>query len=278
MAHYLVTGGTGFLGQALLPRIIPGNKVTVLARNEGKLLELKQKFPSIHILAGDLANPFVARQACYDVTGIFHLAGFKHVGMAEKQPLECYLTNVSGTFNLLNAADREAVEFIVGTSTDKAYRVSGVYGASKLLMEALFRQFEGLNPGIKYRVVRYGNVLYSTGSVLCKWRDLIKENKEVIVTDLDSTRFYWSVDKAVDLLFDSLNLATDSSPYVPVMKSMRLGSLLDAMIAKYNPYFSAGIKIIGLQPGENKHEQIAHWLPSSDESEQFTMEGIMELI
>jgi UDP-N-acetylglucosamine 4,6-dehydratase len=276
MSHYLITGGTGFLGQALIPRLIKDHKVTVLARNEGKLLELKQKFPSIHILAGDISNPFVCRQACYDVNGIFHLAGFKHVGMAEKQAFECYLTNVAGTFNILNAIDREAIDFIVGTSTDKAYRVSGVYGASKLLMEALFNQFAALNPNTKFRVVRYGNVLYSTGSVLCKWKELILKNEDVTVTDLYSTRFYWTVDEAVDLLFKAVD--GDAPLCVPDMKGMQLGLLLDAMITKYNPDYEGKINVIGLQNGENKHEQIAHWLPSSDRAVQFTKEEIINLI
>jgi len=278
MSHYLVTGGTGFLGQELIKHIVKDHKVTVLARNEGKLIELKQKYPSIHILAGDLANPFVARQACYDVNGIFHLAGFKHVGMAERQSLECFLTNVTGTFNLLSAADREAVDFIVGTSTDKACRVAGVYGATKLMMEALFRQFEAINPITKYRIVRYGNVLYSTGSVLCKWKEKILKNEELLLTDPAATRFYWTVQEAVALLLESIDKARDCTPYVPEMKAMSLGLLLEAMLRKYNPQHTAGWKEIGLQPGENLHEQIAHWLPPSNEAEQFTVEEIMELI
>jgi UDP-N-acetylglucosamine 4,6-dehydratase len=278
MSHYLVTGGTGFLGQELLKRIVKDHKVTVVSRNEGKLIELKQKYPSIHILAGDIANPFVARQACYDVNGVFHLAGFKHVGMAEHQSFECYLTNVAGTFNILSAADREGVDFIIGTSTDKACRVSGVYGATKLIMEALFRQFEAINPGIKYRIVRYGNVLYSTGSVLCKWKEKILKNEELILTDPNATRFYWTVQEAVQLLFDCIDKAHDSTPYVPEMKSVELGVLLEAMLKKYNPEHTAGWKEIGLQPGENKHEQIAHWLPPSNEAERFTVEEIMALI
>jgi len=278
MSHYLVTGGTGFLGQELLRHLVSDHKVTVVARNEGKLIELKQKYPSIHILAGDIANPFVARQACHDVNGIFHLAGFKHVGMAEKQSLECFLTNVTGTFNLLSAADREAVDFIVGTSTDKACRVAGVYGATKLMMEALFRQFEAINPGTRYRIVRYGNVLYSTGSVLCKWKDKIINNEQLILTDPNATRFYWTVQEAVALLLESIDKAQDCTPYVPKMKAVSLGTLLEAMLQKYNPEHTAGWKEIGLQPGENMHERIADWMPPSDEADQFTVEEITRLI
>ena len=278
MAHYLITGGTGFLGRTLIKRIISGNKITVVARNEGKLLELKQQFPSIRILAGDISKPFVARQACHDINGVYHLAGFKHVGMAEKQTLECYETNVMGTFNILQAIDRESVDFIVGTSTDKACRVAGVYGASKLLMEGLFRQFEAVNKQTRFRIVRYGNVIYSTGSVLCRWRDLIKANRDLVITDPESTRFYWTASEAVELLLESVDAVTDCSPYVPAMKSIVLADLLSAMISKYNPAYTANVIVTGLQPGENKHEQIAHWLPASDVAQKYTVDEITQLI
>jgi UDP-N-acetylglucosamine 4,6-dehydratase/UDP-glucose 4-epimerase len=111
-------------------------------------------------------------------------------------------------------------EFILGVSTDKAAKVAGVYGASKLLMERLFGQFGILNKNTEYRIVRYGNVLYSTGSVLCKWKDLLEQGKEVIVTDGDATRFFWTVDQAVDLIFDCLENATDWQPHITDMKSI----------------------------------------------------------
>ena len=277
---YLVTGGTGFLGEKLVEKIISlGGKVRVLSRNEGKLITLKHNFPSVEIYAGDISDSFEVRQAMKDVSGIFHLAASKHVGLAEKFSRECVKTNVVGTMNILEQSLTHKPDFVVGISTDKAAQVSGVYGASKLLMERLFRQYEEINSDTGYRIVRYGNVLYSTGSVLCKWKDLIENEKQVIVTDPEATRFFWTVDEAISLIFECMSNADDSSPYVPHMKSMKIASLLEAMRRKYSPNDSdLDIKIIGLQEGENLHEKILENGPYSNEVSEFTIEEIMEKI
>lgn len=275
---YLVTGGTGFLGQPLIKRILEqGGRVRTIARNEGKLIELKQKFPEVEILTGDISDPFEVRQAMKDVDGVFHLAAAKHVGLAEQQVRECIKANTIGSMNILQESLETTPDFVIGISTDKAAQVSGVYGATKLLMERLFGQYEKLNSNTEYRLVRYGNVLYSTGSVLCKWKELIQNHKTCIVTDPDATRFFWTVDQALDLIFECLDTCTDSTPYVPEMKSMKIDDLLEAMYQKYGNGTKA-IKCIGLQPGENLHEKILENGPASNEVEQYTIEEIKELI
>jgi UDP-N-acetylglucosamine 4,6-dehydratase/UDP-glucose 4-epimerase len=146
-------------------------------------------------------------------------------------------------------------------------------------MERLFAQFEKDYPEIQFRTVRYGNVLYSTGSVLCKWKELLKQGKPVMVSEPKATRFFWTLDQAVDLIFDCMEKAENSSPHLPSMKSMSLGNLLEAMASKYLP---EGKKLeivqVGLSKGENFHERILEDGPSSDEAEQFTIEQIKELI
>lgn len=186
----LVTGGSGFLGQALISRLVKDNKIVAMARNEGNLLALKQKFPSIHILSGDVSDFWSVKRALRDVEGCFHLAGFKHVGLAETQPFECIKTNVTGTLSLLHAIMNQPFDFVIGTSTDKAAQVSGVYGASKLMMERLFAEAATMDHFTKYRIVRYGNVLYSTGSVLCKWKEALLTGKPITISDPEATRFY----------------------------------------------------------------------------------------
>ena len=120
--------------------------------------------------------------------------------MAEKHVVECTNSNVVGTLNLLNESLITKPDFFISISTDKAAKVSGVYGATKLLMERIQLQYEKMNSDTKYRIVRYGNVLYSTGSVLCKWRDLLSNGEEVIVTDPAATRFFWTVEEAIELI------------------------------------------------------------------------------
>ena len=213
------------------------------------------------------------------VTGVFHLAASKHVGMAEIQVRECIKTNTIGSMNILEESLNINPEFVLSISTDKAAQVAGVYGATKLLMERLHEQFERINPNTKYRIVRYGNVLYSTGSVLCKWKDLLKLGKEVIITDGTATRFFWTVDQALDLIEGCMLNSTNTKAYCPNMKSMKIDDLLKAMAEKYLPKDKElKIKYIGLQPGENLHEKVMEEGPYSNEVDNFTVKEIKELI
>ena len=277
---YLVTGASGFLGEHLCEKILEmGGRVRAFSRNEGKLIGLKQNYPSIEIYTGDVADQFEVNQAMNGVDAVFHLAASKHVGLAETFTRECTKTNVIGSLHILEQSLARKLDFVIGISTDKAAQVSGVYGATKLLMERLFAQYETLNPDTNYRIVRYGNVLYSTGSVLCKWKDLLQEGKQVIITDANATRFFWTRNQAVELIFSCLEEANSCAPWVPEMKSMRVGDLLEAMARKYLPSDATlNIKHIGLQPGENLHEKILEEGPASDEVEKFTIDEIMELI
>jgi len=279
---YVVTGGSGFLGKELIKTIIEnGGIVRAIARNEGNLVAVKQMFgDGVEIFTGDIGNKCSVRQVMNDnIEGVFHLAAFKHVGLAEKFSIECINSNVVGTLNVLDVASEKDVDFILGISTDKAAQVVGTYGASKMLMEKLFNQYAEINKDIKYRIVRYGNVLYSTGSVLCKWKKLIENGKEVVVTAPEATRFFWSINQAIDLIFDCLDNAVNTKPYVPDMKAMSIENLLDAMIQKYAPKgIKIPIKIIGLQLGENLHEKIMEEGPYSNEVELFSVDEIMKLI
>lgn len=277
---YLITGGSGFLGYPLVGYVLQqGGRVRVISRDEGKLITLKEKYPEIDIYTGDISDSFEVRQAMQNVTGVFHLAASKHVGLAEKFVRENIKTNVIGSLNILEQSlDHPTLKFVLSVSTDKAAQVAGVYGATKFLMERAIKQYEELNPSVLYRTVRYGNVLYSTGSVLCKWKDLIEQGKEVIVTAPEATRFFWSVDDAIQLIIDCMANSTDCTPYCPIMKSMRIDDLLEAMIRKYGNGQQISIKVIGLQPGENLHEKVLEEGPYSNEVEHFTIEEILPMI
>lgn len=277
---YLITGGSGFLGHPLVGYVLEnGGLVRIISRDEGKLIDLKEKYPSAEIYTGDISDSFEVRQAMQNVTGVFHLAASKHVGLAEKFVRENIKTNVIGSLNILeHSLNHPTLKFVLSVSTDKAAQVAGVYGATKFLMERAIKQYEDLNPNVMYRTVRYGNVLYSTGSVLCKWKDLISQGKEVIVTAPDATRFFWSVDDAIQLIIDCMANSVDCSPYCPIMKSMRIDDLLQAMILKYGNGQEIPVKIIGLQPGENMHEKVLEDGPYSNEVEHFTIEEILPMI
>jgi len=276
---YLVTGGGGFLGKPLIKKILSnGGRVRVIGRDEGTLISLKEIYPNIEIHTGDISDEFEVMQAMKNVHAVFHLAASKHVGLAETFVRENIKSNTIGSLNIFNQSLKQELEFILSISTDKAAQVSGVYGATKLLMERLSLQFEKLNKNCNYRVVRYGNVLYSTGSVLCKWKSLIEQNKEVVVTEPKATRFFWTVEQAIELISDCLVRAKDSSPYCPDMKSMSIDNLLQAMIEKYGNGKDVPVKVIGLQQGENLHEKVMDEGPYSNEVDQFTKDEIKNLI
>ena len=140
---YLVTGGSGFLGRCLIRRILKaGGNVKTIARDEGKLIELKQAHPEVEIITGDIADPFDIVSSLKGINAVFHLAAFKHVGIAEDQPRECIKSNLIGSLNLLELTSKMDLDYIMMISTDKTAIVSGVYGATKFLMERLTHQFE----------------------------------------------------------------------------------------------------------------------------------------
>lgn len=276
MSKILVTGASGYLGHEIVKRLIErGDEVVALARNEGKLVELKEKFPGIEVVVGDVSDRFFLDRAMQGTHGCIHAAAMKHVGLAEQNPRECVESNVIGSLNVLEAAVRHGLEFVIGISTDKAASRSGVYGTTKYLMERLFEGYQEAYPETRFRTVRYGNVLDSTGSVTRKWRERILKGELVYISDPKATRFFWTVGQAVDLIFECLEKATDAKPYLTKMKSMRMRDLLEAMMWKYG---RVEVKAIGLQPGENMHEIIEEGGVTSEHAEKFTVEEIAELI
>jgi len=274
---YLITGGTGVIGYSLCKRIISmGGYVIVLSRSESKLNKLKEKYNEIEIVVGDICDKQLVRDTIKKVDGVFHLAALAE-GMQSGKPIESIKTNIIGSLNVLEETSN--VDFILGVSSDKVVQISGNYGATKFLMEKLFTQFEEINPNTKYRVVRLGNVIYSVDSVLCKWKKLIQNCQEVVVTDKRATRFFLTSEKSIDLIMNCLENAKDSKPYFELMKSTSIGNLLQAMINKYSPKgCDLPIKTIGLQPNENLHEKITEDGIFTNEIEQYSVEELEEII
>lgn len=273
----VVFGGSGFLGHSLIERLIAKGfyNITAVARNEGGLVALKERFPSVTIQVGDIVDPWTVKKAMQGAKEVYLLSALKHVGIAETDVKSCVESNIVGHLNVINESIMSKPWLLMFISSDKAAQGTGVYGMTKRIGEKLMIEAEKINPHTMYRTVRYGNVLYSTGSVLCKWRDKMRKGEEVIVTELDSTRFYWPVSEAVDLIFRAIEEGGNAEPVITPMKSMRLGDLLEAMMEKYG---RVPVKVIGLQPGENMHEVIADGIPDSFHSERFTKEEIYKLI
>ena len=281
---YLITGGTGVVGESLCDRILQmGGKVRIFSRSQAKLLKLKEQwddsvmYSNIEIIVGDVTNKRDVASAFKDVKGVFHLAALAQA-MQSGGASESVQTNVMGSINVLDESLLTPVEFLLGVSSDKAVQVSGPYGATKFLMERLFQEYQEKNKDTKYRVVRMGNVIYSIDSVLYKWKSLIERGEEVIVTEPKATRFFLTKNQSVDLMLNGLK-SNSSKPYCDIPKSTSIGNLLQAMANKYLPNGAElKVKEIGLQPNENLHERIVDNGPMSNEMEQYTIEELEKMI
>lgn len=279
---FVVTGGYGFLGSNLIADIIDkGGIVKTIGKDVNKMLALKHLYcDSIEIFLGDIKNindviPLITKE----VIGVFHLASFKYVCDAEKKVVECINSNIIGTMNVLEISAKCGVEFVMGVTGAAAVQVSGTYGATKMLNEKLFFNYQKEYLNTKFRILRYGNILYSTGSVLCKWKDLIGRGETVMITDGDASRFFSTIEEAVQLIYECVDQSVDFKPYIPKLKAISINNLLNAMIIKYKPN-DVDIKInkIGMQVGENKYEKTDENGLNSSESEQFTLEEILKII
>lgn len=250
---YLITGGTGFLGEELIARLYKSGyqRLRVVARNEGKLIALKNRYPEIEIIPGDIGESLIAAKACEGVSGVFNLAAFKHVTMAESEAFTCTRSNVVGLLNLLHHfTSKDAGDFFLHISTDKAAQMSGVYGATKYLGEKVVEEYAKTLPDRAFSVIRYGNVFRSTGSFIYKWEQAVAEGREFIITDPDATRFFFSVGEAVDLIVGAVTTGARGL-VIPRIKGVAMGVVRDAFLDLHP---AAACKMIGLQPGENKHE------------------------
>jgi UDP-N-acetylglucosamine 4,6-dehydratase len=279
MQKIAVTGATGYLGEFLVQKLITdGHIVHAIARNEGKLTSLKEKFPSVNIFPCPVEDEFLMRKALIGCSGVFHLASFKNVGLAEEHPLKTVQTNILGTLNLLKISLLDpGIRFVVGAGTDKSGKISGVYGASRLIMESLFDEYAKTNTsGCKYRVVRYGNIVNSTSSVVEKWREALLNGREITITDPEATRFFMTRDEALQALFTCLE-AESTATYIPEMKAMSVQDLFDVVLSKYGNNRNATVRNIGLQQGENKHEVGLKGV-TSDKAERWKKEEMFQHI
>lgn len=269
-----IFGGSGFLGTALIEHLIKfgADNILAVARNESALVSLKERFPKILIMVGDIADPWTVKKAMRGATEVYLLSALKHVGIAEKDVKSCASTNVMGTLNVINESLESKPKILVFISSDKAAQPTGIYGCSKKLGEGLMAEAEKINPDTAYRVVRYGNVLGSSGSFITKWKPKMERGEEIILTDPEASRFFWTVDEAVKLIFECIFKAKDATPYIPKMKAVKMGTVLEACMEVYG---KSPVKIIGLEPGENKVET-TDGVTFSDQVEQFSKQEFIE--
>ena len=260
----LVTGGTGTVGQALVKRLLEmeAGVVRVFSRDEHKQFEMQQDLLSttdpdqIRFLLGDVRDQERLLRAMEGVDIVFHLAALKHVPACEYNPYEAVKTNVLGTQNVIDCAIKQNVCAVVYASTDKAASPTNTMGASKLLAERLIssaNQWKG-DRDLKLFSVRFGNILNSRGSVIPLFARQILSGGPLTVTDGNMTRFFMDVNRAVDLILQSLSMAKGGETFVFKMPVMSIGDMARAVIDLSGK--PVGISTIGLRPGEKMYEEL----------------------
>ncbi|HLM60371.1 MAG TPA: SDR family NAD(P)-dependent oxidoreductase [Pyrinomonadaceae bacterium] len=201
----LITGGTGFLGRNLAPALKDKYEVVLTGRNNKQNI-YAQQVTNCRVLPMDVASIEAVRDTFTEVkpSVVIHAAATKFVDLAEKQPMECVDVNVTGSQNVARVAVEKGVDVVLGISTDKAAPpVRNTYGLSKALMERVFCSMNA-KTDTKFAAVRYGNVAWSTGSVLPIWKKMFEDTNVIKTTGPEMRRFFFSVDEAVKLVLTAL--------------------------------------------------------------------------
>ena len=255
----LITGGTGSLGQALTSRLLKEDvdTIRIFSRNENKQITMASKFEDdrLRFLLGDVRDYSRLVRAVEDIDIIFHAAALKHVPVIEYNPFESIKTNVIGSQNVIDACLEENIEKAIAIGTDKAVSPLNTYGATKLLMEKLFvtssNYLKKERHKTKFVALRYGNVLGSSGSVIPKFIEQIKNKGKITITDPAMTRFSISMNEALDFILHATEIAEGSEIFVPKLRAYSIAGLKEALFELLD---STGEEIIGIREGEKLNE------------------------
>ncbi len=260
----LITGAGGSIGSELARRIARCQpaRLTLIDQSELNLFqierELSESAPGVRL---DVILDSVADaidEACLSTRPhvVYHAAAYKHVTMLERAVCAAIETNVLGTIAAVEAARTVGARFVF-ISTDKAAMPSSVMGASKRLAELMV--LARANAWFKPIVVRFGNVLGSSGSVLTIMRERIRQGKPVPVTDPLATRYFMTVGEAASLVIKADLLSRRAETYwldmgAPVTIAELASRLMEIESAAGFP--PVGIKVVGLRPGEKLREEL----------------------
>lgn len=259
----LLTGGTGYLGRALVNRLkndILVERLCVLSRDEHKIAKLAEEYDgraSLRTLVGDVRDPSRLVFACKNVDVVIHAAALKRIDAVVNESLELDKTNVGGTVNVLRAALDSGVRKVLFISSDKAAEPCNAYGASKMMAECHAIGFNtySIPQGMAVSAVRYGNVFASTGSIYHIWKKKIEEKNTLLLTHPDMTRFHISIRQAVELCLTSLQRMTGGEVFIPDLPAYRLQDLAQAMLMGTDRDMDS-VDIVGLRPGGEKLHEI----------------------
>jgi UDP-N-acetylglucosamine 4,6-dehydratase len=259
---YAILGGTGTFGQAMTAYLLAYTDATIRIVSRGELLqaEMAHRFAGqadrLRFLLGDIRSPTRLRSALHGVQYVFHAAALKHIDLLEYNPTEAVQTNILGTQNVVWACQEAGVERAVLLSSDKAPVPTSTYGASKLVAERLWTGANSLSPqGTHFMTVRYGNVHGSRGSVVPKWRAQLLAGLPLTVTSVNMTRFFVTIQDAVDLAWFALHSGPRGHILVPHLPAYTLPDLAEAVRLLTMPAAPPlSFEVVGPRPGERLAE------------------------
>lgn len=252
-SRYLITGAAGSVGSALVERLTQnGHIVCAFDNSEDGMFRLKQRYDSTeysHLLRyflGDVRDLSRLKRALENVDVVIHCAALKHVEMSEINSIEAIETNINGTRNVVEACIESNVSRAIYTSSDKAVNPTSTMGATKLIGERIFTSANNLvgSRRLRFSSVRFGNVLDSNGSVLKIFKNTFATARPFPITDVRMTRFFLTMNDAVDLCLYAVNNTIGGEIFVKSMGTASIIKLAQAIAnSDHIDYVSIGAKV-----------------------------------
>ncbi len=257
----LITGGTGSFGGVMVRHALAqgAGEIRILSRDEEKqdLMRNRLREPRLRFYVGDVRDSGSVDMAMAGADMVFHAAALKQVPSCEFFPMEAVRTNVIGSSNVIDSATRNDVGRVVCLSTDKAVLPINAMGMSKAMMEKLVqaasRRRNG--EGTVVACVRYGNVMYSRGSVIPLFVRQLREGGPLTVTNPQMTRFLLPLADSVALVEHALTHAEPGDVFIKKAPACTIGTLAEAVKALFEA--DVDIRTIGVRHGEKLFETLA---------------------
>lgn len=256
----LITGWTwswwNELTKQLLEKYLP-KEILIYSRWELAQVNMSRKFSeykNIKYLIGDIRDLTRLTECMKNVDYVFHLAALKHVPVCEDYPEESVKTNVIWTENVIKAAKANKVKMVIDVSTDKACNPINVYGSCKSLWEKLMIQANDEHNETKFVCIRAGNVMWTNWSIIPFFKDLLKQNKQLTITDIWMTRYFMTLQEAIWLVFKATDKCFGWEIFVTKMPACRIIDLAKVLSDHYQKKLD--YKVIGIRPWEKLHEEL----------------------
>ena len=258
-SRILITGATGSWGQTLTKMLLEKydvEEIICFSRGELAQVMMKRKFknnPKLKFIIGDVRDFNAVYNSTKNVDYIFHLAALKHVPVCEENVQETIKTNIDGTINVVNAAIENKVKKVIDVSSDKAVEPINLYGMTKSVGEKTIVQANNLSDYTKFVCIRGGNVMGSSGSVIPLFIDQIKAGGPLTITHKEMTRFFLTLEEAINLLFKASIDSIGGETFVMNMPACYISDLADVLMEKYG---KVDILETGIRPGEKLDETL----------------------